>query len=78
MSRGTAGLGNARFRYTHIDTASYKIVPNQLFVGYNIFGVNYPGAVSIQVPSDIPNNIVVAIADESGLAGTNNITVTVV
>lgn len=65
-------------QYTAVTTASHAIVDADLIVGHNIFGVNYAGAVSITIPQGIASNKLIVINDESGNAGTNNITVSVV
>ena len=77
MSRGTDTLASARFQYTSITTTPYAITQAQLFPGYNIFGVNVNSAANISLPRSIASNIVIAIKDESGSAGVNNITLTV-
>lgn len=63
--------------YTAITAATYVMTDAELVLGTNIFGVNYAGAVSITVPDNIDSNKIIVINDESGLAGTNNITITV-
>lgn len=63
-------------KYVSITAAEYKISKNELLHnGITIFGVNYAGAVSITMPQPKKNQMVY-INDESGNAGSNNITVT--
>ena len=42
----------------------------------NIFGVNYAGDVTIYLPHNPDPEMIIIINDESGNAGSNNITVT--
>ena len=67
----------ARVKFTAVTTATYIITDNELQIGHNIFGVNYLGAVTITLPSGIQSDRIIVINDESGLAGTNNITLNV-
>lgn len=66
-----------RFNYTQITTTPYTITESALFSGYNIFGVNVASAASIVLPNNIASNVIIAIKDESGSAGSNNITLTI-
>ena len=68
----------AQVKHTAIRTATRVITDAELVLGMNMFGVNYPGDVSILLPVNIDSNKLIMINDESGLAGTNNITITVV
>ena len=61
--------------YTKITTATYRIRPSELKAGINIYGVNFNGDVEIKLPTP-KKEFIVYINDESGNAGTNNITVT--
>jgi len=67
----------AQVSYIAITTATRIITDAELVLGTNIFGVNYAGAVTITLPADIDSNKVIVINDESGAAGTNNITLQV-
>lgn len=67
----------AQISYTQITTATYAISEAQLVVGHNIFGVDYAGNVSITIPASIDQDKLIIINDESGMAGTYNITITV-
>lgn len=67
----------ARVKFTPVTTATYIITDNELVLGHNIFGVNYAGAVVITLPAGIDPDKLIIINDESGLAGTNNITIEV-
>ena len=69
--------GFAQVKYTAITTATRAITDAELVIGTNIFGVNYAGAVAITLPDNISSQKIIVINDESGLAGTNNITLTV-
>ena len=64
-------------RYTAVTTDTYVMTTDELYTGINIFGVNYAGAVTITLPASIDSNKIIVINDESGAAGTNNITITV-
>lgn len=65
-------------KYVKITTPSYKIGRGELLRnGITIFGVNYAGDVSITLPQPRKNQMVY-INDESGSAGSNNITVTTI
>ena len=68
----------AQVKHTAIRTATRVITDAELVLGMNMFGVSYPGDVSILLPVNIDSNKLIIINDESGLAGTNNITITVV
>ena len=63
----------ARVNFTAVTTATYIITANELQVGHNIFGVNYPGEVTITCPAGIQSDRIIIIKDESGQAGTNKI-----
>ena len=63
--------------HTAVTTATRTITDNELILGINIFGVNFAGAVSITLPAGIDSNKIIVINDESGQAGTNNITLQV-
>lgn len=67
----------AQVQYTAITIASTLINDADLILGHNIFGVNYPGEVSIALPANTDSNKLVVIKDESGIASTNNINITV-
>ena len=67
----------ARIRFTAVTTATLVIADNDLVLGHNIFGVNFAGDVSITLPAGIDSDKIIVINDESGLAGTNNITLNV-
>ncbi len=69
--------GFAQVVYTAITTATKVITDAELVIGTNIFGVNYAGAVAITLPDNISSTKIIVINDESGSAGTNNITLTV-
>jgi len=75
-SIGAGSNSGEGVKYVNISVAEYKISKSELLRnGITIFGVNYPGAVSITVPQPKKNQIVY-INDESGNADSNNITVT--
>ncbi|MBL4940486.1 MAG: hypothetical protein JKY81_02340 [Colwellia sp.] len=61
--------------YKKITTDSYRINNNELKAGINIFGIDFNGDVEIFLPPPRKEHIIY-INDESGTAGTNNITVT--
>lgn len=67
----------AQVQFTAITTATRVITDDELVLGKNIFGVNYGGAVSVILPAGIDSNKIIIINDESGLAGTNNIIISV-
>ena len=67
----------AQVQYTSVTSSILNITDADLILGHNIFGVNYGGAVQIQLPANIDSNKLVIINDESGNAGSNNITITV-
>ena len=64
----------AQVKFTAVTTATRVITDAELVLGKNIFGVNYAGAVTITLPAGIDSDKIIVINDESGLAGTNNIT----
>jgi len=69
------GGGGGQFvQYTKIQQAEYQITRSQLIDGLNIFGVDYAGAVTVTLPKDIKPTQLVSFKDESGSAGSNNIT----
>ena len=71
-----SGGSTTPVRYTPITTATFTISERILLEGHNIFGVNYAGDVTITLPNNpLPTQIIV-VKDESGSAGTNNITLT--
>lgn len=63
--------------YEQITASTYTITDAELAKGFNIYGVNYAGAVTITLPSTTTTDKIIVINDESGLAGTNNITIQV-
>ena len=67
----------AQVSYTAITTATRVITDAELILGTNIFGVNYAGEVTITLPANIDSTKMIVINDESGKAGTNNITIQV-
>lgn len=69
--------GFAQVAYTAVTTATRVITDTELVIGTNIFGVNFAGAVTITLPTGVDSNKIIVINDESGLAGTNNITIQV-
>ena len=69
--------GFSQVAYTAVTTATRVITNVELVIGTNIFGVNYAGAVTITLPANIDSNKIIIINDESGLAGANNITLSV-
>lgn len=80
---GLAGSGDfisrsttVPIRYESVTDAIYTIRSNSLIDGHNIYGVNYAGDVTVYLPDNIRSTQIIVINDESGLAGTNNITVT--
>jgi hypothetical protein len=79
--RGPSGGGSVaqHFKYFAVDTATYTVNVKQLVSGINIFGVRYDaGPVTITLPESInPNDKTLIFNDETGNAGTNNITVQV-
>lgn len=76
--RRVGGGGHpTHYQYTPITTATYTMMLGNTVPGTNIFGVNYAGAVTITLPAAIPKDRMIIINDESGAAGTNNITVQV-
>jgi len=68
--------GTEAVKYTNITKAKYKINRNELIVGTNIFGVDYPDEAEIILPSGIDKNIIMVIKDESNNASSNNIVIT--
>ena len=68
----------AEVQYTSIIRDTLALSDSDLILGTNIFGINFGGDVLITLPSGINPNKLVVIKDESGLAGTNNITVRVI
>ena len=72
------GGGRNPVKYiTTITEATYSILKAQLGAGMNIFGVNYAGDVTITLPTghqQVKDQVII-INDESGAAGTNNITI---
>lgn len=70
------GGGHATVKYTNITSATFTITKSSLLHGHNIFGVNYAGDVTITIPNYVDPEMLITINDESGSAGTNNITVT--
>ena len=67
----------AQIQRIAVTTATKIITDAELVLGHNIFGVNYAGAVTITLPTGIDSNKLIVINDESGSAGTNNITIEV-
>ena len=63
--------------YLQVITTPYRLSRSNLKPGITILGVNYAGDVEIVIPVPKKEHILY-INDESGLAGTNNITVTTV
>ena len=75
------GGGQVATKYvTTITEATYTINKSQLTAGVNIFGVNFAGDVTVKLPPihERVKDKIIIINDESGLAGTNNITIQVV
>lgn len=64
-------------KYTAITSTPYIITDAELIPGHNIFGVNVAGAVEIIIPDSIASTKIIVINDESGNAGSNNITIRV-
>jgi hypothetical protein len=64
--------GSAAVAYHQVTSASYAAS-----AGDRTIGVNYAGAVAITLASaaSVPAGAVVVVKDESGNAGTNNITI---
>jgi len=75
--RGFVGGGpsSAGVKYTQITTALYSFVNADLVEGHNIFGVNYNGDVTITIPEELSPEKIIIVKDESGSAGSNNITI---
>jgi len=75
--RGFVGGGpsSAGVKYVQITTATFSFVNADLVPGQNIFGVNYNGDVTITIPEELPPEKIIIIKDESGNAGSNNITI---
>lgn len=73
---GSSGGGGliSNNTYTKIEQAEYHINKSQLSLGTNIFGVNFEGDVCIFLPKNIDKRSHIVINDESGNAGTYNIT----
>ena len=63
--------------YYAVTTATYNLHRDSLKAGITILGVNFAGDVEITIPVPKKEHILY-INDESGNAGTNNITVTTV
>jgi len=63
--------------YYSVTTAEYNLHKDSLKAGITILGVNYAGDVEITIPVPKKEHILY-INDESGNAGTNNITVTTI
>lgn len=80
MSKSSASSsgGGSHVLYTQITSATRTITDSELKIGTNIFGVNYDGGVTITLPSGISPRKIIVINDESGAAGTNNITIQVI
>lgn len=67
--------GASPVSYTKITVSEFHIRKPSLLYGINIFGVNYAGDVTIYLPKSVDPAMMIYIKDESGSAGTNNITV---
>ena len=67
----------AQIQRIAVTTATRVITDAELVLGHNIFGVNFAGAVTITLPTGLDSNKLIVINDESGSAGTNNITIQV-
>lgn len=79
QQKGIGGGGSPVKYITTITSSEYRINSNELQAGTNIFGVNFAGDVTVYLPAphERLKEKIIVINDESGLAGTNNITVTV-
>lgn len=73
---GSSGYfpGQSAIQYLPVKVAAYR-VGSDLIPGTNILGVNYAGDVTITLPANLDNNKVIVVKDESGNAGTYNITI---
>jgi hypothetical protein len=69
------GPSSAGIQYKLITTATYTVSERKLVQGHNIFGVNYAGNVTITIPAEVSPEKLIVIKDESGNAGSNNITI---
>lgn len=65
-------------QYVRVTTAEYTIAKGGLLFGNNVFGVDYPGDVTIFLPASVDSRAHITVKDESGSAGTNNITIKVI
>lgn len=59
--------------YIEVASAEFRVTIEMLIPGINVLGVDYPGAVTITIPSSIPTQMILHVKDESGSAGVNNI-----
>jgi len=62
-------------KYIQVSQSVYTVVAADLIDGHNIFGINYAGAVTVIIPDVVEETNIIIIKDESGQAGTNNITI---
>lgn len=60
-------------KYIKVTQPEYEIGNGGLIRGINIFGVNYPGVVTIYLPRDTSPDKLIYVKDESGSASSNNI-----
>ena len=65
-------------QYVRVTTATYTIAKGGLLFGNNVFGVDFPGDVTVFLPASVDSRAHITVKDESGLAGTNNITIKVI
>jgi hypothetical protein len=63
--------------YHAVTTNEYHVTLDQLLMGTNIFGVQVDGTTTIYIPDNLDSRIVLVVNDETGNAGTNNITIQV-
>jgi len=70
----SVGLGtDVDIRYKSITGSVYTITNAELIDGYNIYGINYSGTVTITLPFEPQQTQIIVVKDESGNADTNNI-----
>jgi hypothetical protein len=67
---GAGDVVNLTFPAITITQSSYTVGRKDYYIG-----INYPGPVTVNLPSSAAHGRQLVIKDESGLAGTNNITI---
>lgn len=64
-----------QFKYVPIRTATYTLKAKDTVQGITVLGVDYDGDVTITLPDNLTSDRMIIVNDESGSAGSNNITV---